>query len=132
MNLTLRRINQSERGTFGVLLNGDIKLCVTCEDPWNDNERNISCIPQGTYKCVPHDGAKYSNVWRLLDVPDRDAILIHAGNTINDTQGCILVGTDFIRDPTLRIMGISQSVKALNKLRMMLPEKFSITIEDVP
>jgi hypothetical protein len=32
-----------------------------------------------------------------MDVPQRDHILIHAGNTHKDTQGCILLGVQFGR-----------------------------------
>jgi hypothetical protein len=30
----------------------------------------------------------------LLDVPNRIAIRIHRGNSVKDTQGCILVGSN--------------------------------------
>jgi hypothetical protein len=31
-------------------------------------------------------------VYQVCDVPDRSHILIHAGNTNEDTHGCILLG----------------------------------------
>lgn len=64
----------------------------TLEDPWADNARGRSCIPEGRYK-LARDTFKdrYPN-FRLVDVPGRTAIEIHRGNTVNDTEGCILVG----------------------------------------
>lgn len=65
----------------------------------------ITAIPSGTYN-VRMDivSPKYSkNSWyvqncngarmpRLENVPGYDGVLIHAGNTAKDTEGCILVG----------------------------------------
>lgn len=73
------------------------KPIFTLEDKWRDNARQISCIPIGTYRCVPHGWeantkVRFPRVWRLVGVKDRDAILIHVGNTHLDTHGCILVG----------------------------------------
>lgn len=68
----------------------------TLEKPWLDNKSNISCIPEGVYKAVylPRSGSgKYRKVWHLLNVEDRFGILIHNGNIVDHTQGCILVGT---------------------------------------
>jgi len=48
MELTLKRCASTAKGTFGVLLHDGVPLCVTCEDPWNDNLPNISCIPSWT------------------------------------------------------------------------------------
>lgn len=69
----------------------------TLEDSWKGNQRSISCIPLGTYSAKPHNwenatGRKFQSVWEILNVPDRSAILIHGGNTKQDTQGCVLVG----------------------------------------
>jgi hypothetical protein len=91
--LTLRRFEQGRDYTLGNLANeqGDFDI-FTLEDAWKDNQKYISCIPQGLYRCVPHNGKKYKDVWRLENVPNRTAILIHAGNNVNDTLGCILVG----------------------------------------
>lgn len=124
----LHRVVSSEKGTFGVLILNDTPLCVTCEDPWNDNKVGISCIPFGEYKVSPHSSEKYPNVWIVNGVKGRSAILIHAGNTIKDTQGCILVGeyfTDFSGNP-----GIANSRLTLDKLRKLLPKEFNLVIID--
>lgn len=126
MKLTLQRIAQSSLGTFGVLVKDNIPLCVTCEDPWNDNKTKKSCIPDGTYKCVPHIGEKYKNVWRLEDVPGRSAILIHYGNTTKDTEGCILVGKAFAQFDTGP--GITDSRLTLQNLKQQLPAYFDLEI----
>lgn len=123
--MILTRVCSSEKGTFGVLTKDNIPLCVTCEDPWNDNERGISCIPEGTYNCIPHSGPQFKNVWLLENVPGRSAILIHAGNSIADTRGCILVGKYFIGP------AIAESRLALQQLREKLPQTFTLTIRSI-
>jgi hypothetical protein len=76
----------------GRLLMGDSSV-FTLELPWLDNQTNLSCIPEGVYKTVLAWSNRYQKIMpRLLNVPDRDGILVHAGNTIHDTHGCILVG----------------------------------------
>lgn len=55
------------------------------------NKPFVSCIPVGTYNVVPYKSKKFGEVYMLENVPDRAAILMHAGNYIGDTQGCILV-----------------------------------------
>lgn len=129
MNLFLYRVASSDKGTFGVLVLDDEPLCTTCEDPWKDNKTGISCIPEGTYSAVRHNGAKYQNVWALKNVPNRDAILIHQGNTIEDTRGCILVGSGFGRYTNLP--SITSSAIALDMLKKKLPANFTITIKDI-
>jgi len=123
MRIKLHRVHQSDKGTFGALV-GNAPLCVTLEDPWNNNKRGISCIPAGVYKCVPHNGTKFKDVWILEDVPGRSAILIHAGNSIADTSGCILVGRSF------NAHTIASSRNALDFLRAVLPDRFEIEIID--
>lgn len=126
MEVTLMRIAQGPGGTFGVLKIDGIPFCTTCEDPWNNNAVGKSCIPPGEYECVPHSGQHFKDVWQLLDVPGRSAILIHAGNTIDDTQGCILVGNGF--NMFGQRPGIVNSKDTLQKLRQILPNKFLIKI----
>jgi hypothetical protein len=96
MKLTLRRILSANNATLGIL-SGLPKPLYVLEDSWRNNQRSVSCIPAGTYRVTPHgwdtgSPVKYKQTWRLLNVPNRTGILIHAGNTHKDTEGCLLVG----------------------------------------
>lgn len=126
MTYTLTRISQSEDGTFGTLSDeSGVQLCVTCE-PSPDEAH--PCIPAIKYRCIPHNGEHWKNVWEVANVPGRSAILIHAGNSEKDTLGCIVVGTGFGFIGTHR--GVTESLRALNKLRAMLPEEFDFEIKE--
>lgn len=128
LKLILKRISTSDKGTFGVLIQDNWRpVCVTCELPWKNNQRKISCIPTGTYQCKPYSSPKYPDVWEVTNVPNRDAILIHKGNTIKDIQGCILVGQSFgmLRD----LPAVLNSGAALTSLQAFLPDEFTLTIE---
>lgn len=91
--LTVLRQYQSARCTSGYLaVNGAI-ICYTLERPWKNNQQNISSIPAGRYRAfLRYDKGDH---WRIqLDgVPGRTGVQIHVGNAVDDTQGCILVGT---------------------------------------
>jgi len=96
INLLLIRDTFSKDSTLGELfLNGE-RMCDTLENPWQDNQRNISCIPEGVYDVrlrLPRESATRDYMHLLVkDVPNRDYILLHIGNTAKDTSGCILVG----------------------------------------
>ena len=96
INLLLIRDTWTEKSTMGQLfLNGEL-FCDTLENPWKNNTRNISCIPKGKYS-VDLRPARQSATRDYLhlilkDVPNRDYILVHRGNSAQDTRGCILVG----------------------------------------
>ena len=96
INLLLIRDTFSKKSTIGELfLNGE-RICDTLENPWQDNQRNISCIPEGVYPVrlrLPRESATRDYLHLLVqEVPNRDWILFHRGNTAKDTSGCILVG----------------------------------------
>lgn len=65
----------------------------TLENPWRDNQPNVSAIPTGVYRCRLdryHRGGYPA--YEITGVPGRSRILIHAGNTDADTLGCPLIG----------------------------------------
>jgi hypothetical protein len=77
-------------GTNGtIFLNGKI-LCYSIELPWHNNLSHISCVPEGTYELVKRYSPKHGWHLKLLHVPRRDLILIHAANNaIKELKGCI-------------------------------------------
>ena len=96
INLLIIRDTFTEESTLGKLfLNGEF-FCETLENPWKNNVRNISCIPDGVYDVrlrLPRESASRDYLHLLVkEVPNRDYILFHRGNTSADTSGCILVG----------------------------------------
>jgi hypothetical protein len=99
--LTLTRI-VSPQQTLGVLRHEPSGwACCTLELPWAGNKNRRSCIPPGpgeeaiTYKAKRHESPRYGETLYLPGVPGRSEILIHAGNYVSDTLGCILVGAQF-------------------------------------
>ena len=96
INLLLIRDTFTDKSTLGELFINGERMCDTLENPWMDNQRNISCIPEGEYKVrlrLPRESATRDYLHLLIqDVPNRDWILIHRGNFPSQTQGCLLVG----------------------------------------
>ena len=96
INLLLIRDTFTEESTLGELFIDGERICDTLENPYLDNQRNISCIPEGEYSVrirLPRESGTRDYMHLLVkDVKDRDYILFHIGNTAKDTSGCILVG----------------------------------------
>lgn len=86
------RIKSRSDLTYSVLMWDGAPLCFLLEEAWRNNQRRVSCIPEGDYICRRHKSAKFGECWEICGVPGRSAILIHAGNTTADTEGCPLTG----------------------------------------
>lgn len=104
MRLELVRLYKKPNYTIGKLYIDGEYFCDTLEDAVREVKiPHQTAIPEGTYKVVlnivsPKYSQRKSYDWcggrlpRLLNVPNYDGILIHSGNTIEHTSGCILVG----------------------------------------
>lgn len=125
----ISRVSTSNKdGTFGVFLINNRPVCFTLEETWLNNQRMISCIPEGIYTVKKYSGTKYKNVWQVYGVPNRTAILIHWGNTERNTAGCILVGKYVADFGDLK--GVADSKSTIDMLRSKLPNEFRLYIEN--
>ena len=77
-------------GTNGTLYKGDDIICHTIELPWKENQKMISCIPEGRYEMVKRYNDKFKWHFILMNVPNRAFILIHPANdALKELKGCI-------------------------------------------
>jgi hypothetical protein len=129
----LNRVQSDEHQTLGYFyLYDGVSLmfeCVSLELPWKDNKRQVSCIPKGTYKVSQKRSERYKNHFILENVPNRTAILIHAGNFNSHTKGCILLGTSFGKINKDALLDITASRRATSELLGIANgEGFELTI----
>ena len=149
MKLEVIRFNKGEDSTNGILFditNNERKfLCYTLEDESREEKvYGETCIPEGEY-CIQfrNEGgyhAKYSKrfadvhmgMLEVCDVPNFKYILLHCGNTDEDTAGCLLLG-DTQENNNIKTGGfIGRSTKAYlrvyPKIAQALKEGEEVTI----
>lgn len=128
----LKRTIKSEvetLGEFTVMNSGrTIFTCKTLELPWKNNERNVSCIPEGTYKVQKRFNETYQNHFHVMDVKDRSWILIRSGNYYSDLRGCIFVGLQHLDINKDGVFDVTNSRDTLKKLAQILPDEFTLEI----
>jgi hypothetical protein len=136
--LTIYRQYPDAKCTSGYLAVNDNIVSYTLERPWKENQQNVSSIPAGTYKAIVR--YDHTDHWRveLLDVPNRTNVQIHIGNEVDESKGCILVGTKLGADLCSIVGGTS--APAYKKIKAAFygtdnptstPDKnISVTIKD--
>lgn len=61
-----------------------------------------TCIPCGRYRLIWAYSPRFRrDTLRLVEVPFFAGILIHGGNTVDDTEGCLLTGLERSTDSVL-------------------------------
>ncbi len=132
MKLLVTRNWKKTDYTIGRLFVGGEFFCNTLEDTVRDLTKTKkvygkTAIPAGTYEVTlniisPKYSKKPTYKWcggrmpRLLGVPHFEGILIHPGNTVADTDGCLLVGRNTVKG------GLTDSQKTFRKLWTILEE----------
>ena len=112
-NLLLIRDNFTEKSVIGKLYLNTEFYGHTLELAWKSNSKGISCIPKGVYEVVKRHTEKSKYKYEhlhILDVPDRELILMHIGNYPKNSKGCILLGN------TRALNFVGDSRKAFNNL----------------
>ena len=110
MKLVVLRISSQEDSTSGIFMQEDEQgnlefLCYTLEDEYRkDKIKGETRVPAGTYPVVLRKEGGFNDRYskkfpdmhigmlHIINVPNFEYILIHIGNTDEDTAGCLLVG----------------------------------------
>ena len=88
----LKRVEESQDGTIGVLLIEKEVQCFILENRSWQNKPFVSCIPPGVYVCKRITSPNHGVTFEVQDVPGRSGILFHIGNISENTEGCLLTG----------------------------------------
>lgn len=129
MNVVIERVYLSTETLGSMYVNGEF-ACKTMELPWKNNERSISCIPEGSYKVIkqpPKEDRPYP-YFRLPNVAGRSGILIHRISYVSGLKGCIGVGMEFNDLNKDGVPDIIRSGEALTMLINKLPDEFTLVI----
>jgi len=100
--------------------------------PWKDNQKDMSCIPQGLYNVTRHESKPR---FRILNVPGRDYEEIHFGNYAcdvmlsevlhkSDSLGCFMPGFGYLKSTPM----VTESVKAMDWLLDNITENFAMEV----
>lgn len=105
--------------------------CFTLELPYVDNQHNISCIPTMGYYCSLYSSKKFGLVFKVLNVPNREGILFHKGNTVKDTHGCILLGNNYTLNSDLSGCFLRNSKNAFDEFMSLGLVDFNLKISNL-
>lgn len=139
MKLTLKRIALRSTYTIGRLYVDGNYFCDTLEDTVRDLNKNgkfdngekkvygKTAIPYGTYEIKWTYSPRFKKYTpQLMNVPSFEGIRIHAGNSSQNTQGCLLLGQN------KKVGMVLNSRATINKFYPMIKEACSngkVTIE---
>lgn len=112
-DLVVGRVVHNSNGLFGYIFvrksGGKYKaIGYTLEPPKNIPLKGY--IPAGIYKFKRWDSPKLKKTLRLYSVPNFTNVLIHVGNSKDDTRGCILAGYKIVTAKKPRRIAVSRNM----------------------
>lgn len=138
MNITVKRLWIDEGITLSKIFVDGQFICLGLEDPLRSLKvKGETGITAGIYKVAlrysPKFSPKYGHemLW-VKDVPGFEFILIHPGNTKEDTDGCLLVGSTLgVVNGKIAVMASTTAYHSLYKLVLPSAKSGKLTIEYV-
>ena len=141
INLEVVRFSSQGSSTLGILFDathGRRFLAFTLEDAYREQKlKHETRIPKGRYQVKLRKEGGFNKQYigkfgtefhrgmlHVQDVPNFSYILIHCGNTKEDTSGCLLVG-DQSHENVTRDGFIGSSVTAYRRIYPMIAESLS-------
>jgi len=107
------------------------------DNPNTTNINESTCIPAGEYICTMTQSNRFKKLLYLVkNTPERKGVRIHSGNSIDNSEGCILPCTtlidNFLNNGIVYDYYGRQSVKALEKMyiEITLEKDFILKIDD--
>lgn len=98
--VVLHRYNSTKTQSIGSVSVLDSKgktifSCKSLERGWNNNERNVSCVPKGRFTIKLEWSNRFkSRLWELKNVPNRSECKFHSANYWNQLNGCVALGLE--------------------------------------
>jgi hypothetical protein len=99
MKIEVLKLAETSNSTLSKMLIDGMFYCFIIEDGYRkEKQPGETRIPDGTYTISKRTFGKFYNRYKKIspfipqisDVPNFSDILIHPGNTIKDTRGCLL------------------------------------------
>lgn len=148
MKLKLIRFSSQEDSTSGMLLINNEFACYTLEDEQREVKvYGETAIPLGTYEIKFRNVGGFHERYKkrftglhvgmleLQDVPNFQFILIHCGNTDDNTHGCILLGDSQENNILVKDGFIGKSTQAYKRVYKQISDELvkgnKVTIEVV-
>lgn len=94
LKIEIKRIAKKPDYTIGNLYIEGKYFCDSLEDAVRPEKiQGKTAIPTGTYQVIMNMSYRFKKIMPLLlAVPNYEGVRIHSGNTVADTEGCILLG----------------------------------------
>ena len=129
-SLLLIRDSFSDKAVIGKLYLNSEFYGHTLELAWKDNQKRVSCIPKGVYEVkkrhTQKSKYKYEHL-HILDVPDRELILMHIGNYPKNSKGCILLGNtralNFVGDSRKAFYNLMYDLGSFDEIELIIKNR---------